>query len=211
MALTTAFDIARRALIAQETAIGVVANNIANVNTPGYTRQQAELVSDRATISADGLLVGRGVHIEQIRQIIDPLIEKRLVRAQTEQAGLASRRDELLNLSAVLGDVQEPSLSQLTDKFFDAVDALARNPDGQAERENVLGTANALAGEFNRRSDAAGTLQRTVDDRYVAIADQGNIELTSIAQLNGLIVTRESSGARANDLRDQRSLAVSSH
>lgn len=210
MALTTAFDIARRALTAQETAIGVVANNIANVNTPGYTRQQAELVPDRATISSEGLLVGRGVHIDQIRQVIDPLIEKRLVRAQAEQAGLASRRDELQKLAAVLGDVQEPSLSELTDKFFDSVDALARNPDGLAERENVLGTARALAGEFNRRSDAAATLQRTVDDRYVEIANQGNISLASIAQLNGLIVTRESTGAKANDLRDQRSLALTS-
>ena len=208
MALTSALDIARRALTANETALGVIANNIANANTPGYTRQQAELTEDRATLSSEGLLIGRGVHIGQVRQVVDPLIAKRLVRAQAEQSGLAARRDELSKLASLFGDLDEPSISQLTDKFFDAADAVARNPDGLAERENLLGSGRALTAEFNRRRDSAATLQRTVDDRYVQLAATGNDALAQIAQLNNLIVTREASGARANDLRDQRSTAI---
>jgi flagellar hook-associated protein 1 len=209
MGLNPALDIARRALTAHEAALGVIANNIANANTPGYTRQQPELAADVATRTGNGLLVGRGVHIAQIRRVIDPLIEKRLVHAESEHAGASARHDELKRLSAALSDLDDPSLSQLTDKFFDATDALARNPDGLAERESVLGAARALTAEFVRRRDSAATLQRTVDDRFVDYVGLGNDALHRVAKLNETILTREAGGSQANDLRDQRSQAVS--
>lgn len=208
MALLSAFDIARRALTAHETALGVISNNIANANSPGYARQVPELEPDSATISAEGLLIGRGVHVAQIRQVVDPLIERRLTRARSEQAGQAARRDELENLNGILGDIEEPGLSQFVDKFFDAADAVSRNPDGLAERENLLGTARALSAEFIRRRDGAATLQRAVDDKFVDGANQTNDALSQIASLNTLIVSREAGGAKANELRDRRALLI---
>ena len=208
MAISSLLGIAQRALLANETALGVVGNNIANVNTPGYTREVPDLESDPSIVSPQGVLIGTGVHVAAVRQVIDPLLEKRLLGAETSRREQGALRDQLSALAGALNELDQPSLGDSVNGFFDAADALARNPSGTAERETLLGRARALADELQRRSGVVATLQRGADDAYVAATTRANDALAQIADLNRAITAAEAGGQRANDLRDRRRTAV---
>ncbi len=208
MAISSLLGIAQRALLASETALGVVGNNIANVNTPGYTRQVPDLESDPSSVTAQGVLVGTGVHVAAVRQVLDPLLEKRLLGAETERRQQGAVRDQLSALASVLNELDQPSLGDAVDGFFAAADALARNPGGAAERETLLGQARTLADQLQQRSAAVAALQRGTDDAYVAATTRANDALGRIADLNRAITAAEAGGERANDLRDRRRTAL---
>src|SRR5437867_10453317 len=208
MAISPLLGIARRALLANETALGVVGNNIANVNTPGYTRQLPDLESDPSIVTPAGVLVGTGVHVAAVRQVLDPLLETRLIGAETERRQQGAVRDQLSALASVLNELDQPSLGDAVDGFFAAADALARNPGGAAERETLLGQARTLADQLQQRSAAVAALQRGADDAYVAATTRANDALGRIADLNRAITAAEAGGERANDLRDRRRTAL---
>src|SRR2546426_4737043 len=208
MAISSLLGIAQRSLLASETALGVVGNNVANVNTPGYTRQLPDLESDPSIVTPQGVLVGTGVHVAAVRQVLDPLLEKRLIGAETDRRQQGAVRDQLTALAGVLNELDQPSLGDAVNGFFDAADGLARNPAGTAERETLLGRARGLADELQRRSGAVATLQRGADDAYVAAATRGNDALGRIADLNRAISTAEAGGQSAGDLRDRRRAAL---
>ncbi len=204
MSISVALDIARRALVAQETALGVVGHNIANVNTPGYTRQVPEFVSEPGRPAGGNVVVGGGVRIAEVVQVVDPLLARRRLAADTDQGEQTARRDQLRTLGGVVNDLTQPSLAGAVDGFFDAADALSRNPTGLAERQALLGRATAVATELNRRGNGIANLQRAADDQVVSLVDQTNAQLDRIAELNRTIVASEIDGQPANDLRDER-------
>lgn len=209
MGLLTALDIGRSGLLAQQLGLTVTGNNIANVNTPGYTRQRVELGSVQPALQ-QGVLVGRGVRAVSVQQVLDPLVDRRLRTAITDAGEDNLRRDLLGEVSSLLNDLTEPSLGTALDGFFDAADALARNPTGLAERQTVLGAGRALAGELNRRSQGLGALQRNADDRLLGLVGEANDEIDRIASLNQQIASAEVTGQSANELRDQRENALQS-
>src|SRR5438132_45921 len=208
MAISSLLGIAQRSLLASETALGVVGNNVANVNTPGYTRQLPDLESDPSVVSPQGVLVGTGVHVAAVRQVLAPLLEKRLIGAETDRRQQGAVRDQLTALAGVLNELDQPSLGDAVNGFFDAADGLARNPAGTAERETLLGRARAVADELQRRSTAVAALQRGADDAYVAAATGANDALGRIADLNRAITAAEAGGQSAGDLRDRRRTAL---
>ncbi len=209
MGLLAALDIGRSGLLAQELGLSVTGNNIANVNTPGYTRQRVDLTSVPPALQ-HGVLIGRGARVQSVEQLLDPLVDRRLRNAITDAGEDAMRRDQLSGLSALLNDLSEPSLGTAVDAFFDAADGLARNPDGLAERQTMLGAARALAGEINRRAGGLGALQRSADDQTLGLVTEANDELDRIAGLNVEIAAAEVTGQSANELRDQREVALQS-
>jgi flagellar hook-associated protein 1 FlgK len=207
MAISTALGIAQSALLANERALDVVGNNIANVNTPGYTRQTPSL-EEGPSEPLSGVLIGTGVRMTTIRQVLDPLLTKRVLIATADDGQNQAVRDQLTALANVMNDLQDPSLSSALSGFFDAADALSRNPSGSVERQTFLSSATALANQLNRRSQQVAAIQRDTDDRVVSAATQVNGDLQKVADLNAAIVNAEVSGQRANDLRDQRHVVL---
>jgi flagellar hook-associated protein 1 FlgK len=207
MAISPAFSIAQRALLANESALGVVGNNIANVNTPGFTRQIPEFASD-VPLPLNGVLVGSGTHIRTVLQVLDPLLERRLLTSETDRRQQGALRDQLGALAGLVNDIDTPSLASAVGGFFDAADALARNPGGLAERQTLLGRATAVAAGLNQRHTDIAALQRATDDRFVSVATGANEGLRKIATLNTAIVASETGSQQANELRDQRRQAV---
>lgn len=208
MALLPALDIGRSGLLAAEMGLNVAGNNIANVNTPGYSRQRVALGAIEPYADGTGALIGRGVRVRSIEQVVDPLLDRRLRSLISDQRQSASRSDQLERLAGVLSDIDEPSLAGAVGAFFDAADAVARNPNGGAERETLLGAARSVAAELNRRNTGLGQLQRGADDRLVALVREGNDALQRIADLNVSIADAESTGQSANSLRDERETAL---
>jgi flagellar hook-associated protein 1 len=208
MGLLPALDIGRSGLIAAEMGLNVAGNNIANVNTPGYSRQRVVQGAIEPYADGTGVLIGRGVRVRSVEAVVDPLLDRRLRSLISDQRQAATRSDQLSQLAGVLSDLDDPSLAESVGAFFDAADALARNPGGGAERETLLGAANAVANELNRRNTALGQLQRGADYRLVALVREGNDALQRVADLNVSIADAESTGQSANSLRDERETAL---
>ncbi len=208
MALSPVLSLAQRALLANEAALEVVGNNISNVNTPGYSRQVPEFESNAPAIDASGQFLGTGVRIARVSQVVDPLLLRRLLGATSDKAAQGALSDRLGEVAGALNDLQQPSLASAVSGFFDAADALARNPSGVAERLALLGRAGTVVSELNRRSAAIADQQRGIDDRIGNALDEGNAALKDIARLNIAIVDGELNGQRANDLRDERQRAL---
>src|SRR5581483_1340969 len=200
MAIDLTLNIAARALTVDQAALGVIGNNIANVNTPGYTRQvpvlSAASEQGGGTFHLDG-----GVLLQSVQQILDPFVAQRLLAATTDAAQKNAVATQLTALVSHLGD---SSLTTLLGNFFAAASAVANQPQDTAARQGLLGAASALANELNRRSALVAQLQQHVDDQIVGDATQANDDLAQIAQLNADIARETAQGGQANGLRDQR-------
>jgi flagellar hook-associated protein 1 FlgK len=208
VAISPIFSIARRALQANESALSVVGNNIANVNTPGYTRQVVDLESGQPASNGLGLIIGSGVQVGGVSQVLDPLLARRLLGAGTSLAQSETYGKQLEAISAVTSSLDDPSLATALGAFFDAAGAFARNTGAVPERQTLLGRAEALASEIRRRSAALAGVQRDADDRYVAGIERAGGDVARIAALNREITISEAAGNRANELRDKRTQAL---
>ncbi len=207
MGLTPIFDLAARALDAQELVLRTTGHNLANVDRPGYSRQEAVLVNTPPQQSV-GISVGSGVTVDGIRQIVDPLLEAQLLRARTRSAETGASRDELVRLEQLFTDLDGGGLQDAFDGFFGAAADLSVHPQGIPERTIFLARAETLADHLRQRAAALSGLQRQIDDRVVAAVPRVNGLLDDIARLNGQIFHAEIGGGSANDLRDQRREAL---
>jgi flagellar hook-associated protein 1 FlgK len=207
MGLTPVFDVATRALHAQELVIRTTGHNLANVNRPGYSRQRVELTSERPT-NFTPLVIGNGVRVETVRQIVDPIVERQLLLARSASAHSSSARDELARLEQLVAELDGTGLQNGLDAFFAAAGDVALHPQGGPERTVLLARAESLTANVRDRAGSLAELQRQVDDRVVAVIPRINGLLDSIAGLNGEIFTSELNGQTANDLRDQRQEAL---
>jgi flagellar hook-associated protein 1 FlgK len=207
MGLSPIFDLAARALSTQEIVLRTAGHNLANVDRPGYSRQEV-LVIDAPPQQQVGVAIGSGVTVDGIRQIVDPLLEQQLLAARGRSAEASASRDELTRLEQLFVDLDGGGLAGVLDDFFGAASDLALHPEGIPERSTWLARADALAARLRDRATQVGELQRQVDDRILVAVPRVNGLLTDIARLNGQIFDAELGTESANDLRDERRIAL---
>ena len=179
--LFSTLSIAARALEAQRFGLDVAGQNIANVNTPGYTRRVADL-SALAPTSAQ--LAGRGVMIDGVRSVHDALLEARVRGDLSARDFYTASESILAQVEAAVG-LPGQSIDAEMLRFFDAFARLAEDPTSTAARLEVLSDGEALATAFQ---SMAAELERTrrESDRYVREQVDAVNELAErIAQLNG--------------------------
>jgi len=207
MGLSPIFDLATRALRAQNLVLQTAGQNLANASRPSYSRQRVVLAADPPQ-SISGIAVGSGVRVQEVQQVVNTLTETQLLQARSRSAEEIAARDELSQLETVLGELGGGGLQETLDSFFAAADDLALHPQGIPERTIFLATAEALAARFQDRATQLAELQRQIDERVAAAVPQVNGLLDDIATLNGEIFRAEVGGQNANDLRDQRREAL---
>jgi flagellar hook-associated protein 1 len=205
MAIFAPLSIARQALLAHQTAVEVTGQNIANVNTPGYSRQRLVLEA----VPPRGSLFGGGVQVRSVDQIVDPFLEARLLANASAFGATTTTRDLLQRVEASF-PVTGGGIGDALDQFFAAANGLANDPESIPARQDLLDRAAALAQQL--RSGAAGlqTLQRESDDRLTEQVRDANVTLETIASLNREIVAGEAAGRSTNELRDARQQALHS-
>lgn len=181
--LFSSLTAATRALEAQRYALDVTGQNIANVNTPGYSRR----VVDFAAVppeTAGG--AGRGVEITAVRAQRDRLIERRL---QVEISGAdryAVIADSLRIVEATLG-ASGQRLDTRLNAFFDSFARLAESPTSAVARQDVMLQGAALAASFNDLAARFQEFRRDADRRIGATADEINQITARIAVLNNAL------------------------
>ncbi|MEM7280089.1 MAG: flagellar hook-associated protein FlgK [Pseudomonadota bacterium] len=195
-------------LLTFQRSLAVTSHNIANVNTPGYSRQRPDLAALPAQRTGQGF-IGQGVEINQISRVSDGFLNTQLQVSLSEQnrleafESLASRIDNLLADDSI-------GLNSATREFFAGLQALADNPSSANARQVVLSQADVLVNRFSTLQSRLNGAQDEVQGRLQGAVDDVNALAVSIADLNQSIVesTSAAGGQPPNDLLDQRDALI---
>ncbi len=207
MSVTGLLDIGKKGIFAHQTSITVAGHNIANVNTKGYSRQEAVLSTSNPELTRAGI-IGRGVEVETVRRDYDRFIEDRLTQ-ESSNYGQVDMKDFLLQkVEFLLNDSTGVGLGSDINSFFNAMQDLANNPSGSAERVAVKSRGEILAASFNKLSDNLKGIRDDADGEVSVLVEEINSITSRIAQLNGIIQNLESGGKTANDFRDERTILM---
>jgi flagellar hook-associated protein 1 FlgK len=185
---------------------------VANVSTPGYSRQRADLVSGGGgpvpALFSGSLLTGDGVDVAGISRYRDQFLETRSLdeRAATAQVSLQSRYFERIEL--VHTEPSDNGLAAGLDTLWSAFDELANHPGEIPQRTAVLEQAEATIDQVRFMDDQLRTLRTAAVGEANALVTQANDLATEIASLNDSLRPLLLSGASPNDLLDQRDIAV---
>ena len=207
MSISSLLNVAGSALLSQQTAINVTGANIANVNTAGYSRQQAVLSAVGSVDAASGYS-RLGVEVTGIQRAYDQFLADRIM-VQQQNLGYAEARKNALEGVQVIFNDSSGALGNAMNGFWNAWNDLSLNPDGQLERENLLAASERLVVSFH---EAASSLVSARDEAEARISDAvGSVNgiLSGIAQLNGQITAADVQNLSVNPLRDQRDTLIS--
>ena len=199
-------NMAKDALLTQQHAISVVAHNITNVNTEGYSRQDPVLAA-RDAAPYGGFMFGRGVELGEIFRLSDNLIEERLQQRESDFTALYEKEIYLNVMEGIFSESSGLSLSNQMTEFWAAWNDLSNNPSGIAERSVLYENGALLAQSFNDISSALSRMTIEMSNGIDAGIEQVNQLLSQIADINGEITNIEIN-SNANDLRDQRNMLV---
>jgi flagellar hook-associated protein 1 FlgK len=188
-----------RALDAQRYGLDVAGQNIANVNTPGYSRRTI----DMAALAPEGPgTAGRGVEVLGVRALRDRLLEARLyneVPAQTREAAMA---EALSIVEAAIG-TPGSSIDTNLEKFYDSFAMLSETPTSAAERENVIIAGDNLAASFRDMASRIESARQDADRQIRGTVDDINSLVERIAALN-VSIGSATSAERSLHVRDEQ-------
>ena len=196
-------SIARSAIHAHQTAIQVTSHNVANAETPGYTRQRATL-EQSYPVRTPMAVLGSGVRVSDVGQIRDRLLDATYRHDASQSAGFGLRRDLLGQIEGVFNEPSDAGFAATLDRFWGAWSDLANAPTNATAREVVLQRGGQVAAALNGFSTRLAELTADTGLRLDESVRRLNGFATQVAELNGQIVALESGGSSANDLRDLR-------
>ncbi|TAN22938.1 MAG: flagellar hook-associated protein FlgK [Acidobacteria bacterium] len=204
MGLFGIMSIAEQSLAAQQEGLQVTANNIANVNTAGYTRRVADL-AEQAPFSANiGAAGGGGVTLQQVQAIRDNVLEIRLNQETSNQNRLTSLQQQLGPVESLFSAQTGAGLSTAVDNFFSALQQLSTNPTNGAQRQSVITAAQTMAQTFNQVANGISQQIQGANQYIVQDLSQVNNLTTQIAKLNGQIASLQDVSGNTAALVDQR-------
>lgn len=200
-------NIARLAINAHQTAIQVTSHNIANAETPGYTRQRAVLVENTPERTPVGLL-GTGVLTQRVEQLRDTLLDASFRRESSQATGFGLRRDLLGQLEGVFNEPSDGAFAATLDAFWNAWSDLASTPTSDTAREVLQQRGSQVAMTLNGYATRLDELSADTALRFDRSVAQFNEYAQQVATLNDRIVAAEVGGGTAGDLRDARNVAL---
>ncbi len=203
--VTGALQIGRSALLAYQSALQVVGNNISNAGSDSYVRQTAVLTPITGITLPEGYAPGGGVALTGLRRNVDETLENRLRMALGDQAAVLAEQQTLGRIESILNELSDSDLSTLLQNFFNAWSNLQNSPEEESTRQMVLVAGETLANEIQRqRQDALG-LRDELNTQIEDSTHRANTLADDIAALNVQITALENSSVGgANALRDQR-------
>ncbi len=200
--LTTALLIATQSLLTQQNALQVATNNIANANTPGYSREVLDL-TENPPVPQASLWFGTGVSATKVESIRDRMLELRIYDETQRQGNAQAQSTALQQLEALFSDPTQGIGADLT-AFFNSLNQLSTDPTNIPLRQSVLTAANNLANDFHSTVAQANTIQHNLDLNVTQSVNQINQLTAQIAALNGQIAPLQQLGQEAGTLEDQR-------
>ena len=195
-------------LLAFQKALATVSHNIANANTPGYSRQTAAMVTNPAYPSGNGWL-GNGVSVSTVSRAYDGFLAAQTLDASASFHHLDTVSNLAANINNLFADTNS-GLSATLQKFSESLQTMANAPSQTASRQAVLGQAQALISQFRNLDGSLAGLDSQVRSRLDSEAANISSMARDIATLNQKIVVAQASMQQPpNDLMDQRDQIIS--
>lgn len=201
------YEIARSGLSVSERGLFVTGHNISNVNTPGYSRQQA-IIATGPYQNGPKYQVGFGADIQQIRQIRHSFLDNIYRKENTTLGYWESRGKTFEDIQSILSEPIGAGLQDSVNQFWNSWQELSKHPDSLTVRALVLQRGEALVHQINHLGTQIDKLQNDFNEEIRVRIDEVNQITAQIAKLNTTILKAEVTGDMANDFRDQRNLLV---
>lgn len=201
--LTGTLSLAAQALDADQGALQVTSNNIANANTPGYSREVAVFES-APTVTEGDITFGEGVTLSQVQGIRDNVVELGVQQGLAQQGQVNSYLSSMNQVQSLFNEAQGAGLQTPLSNFFEAFQNLSTDPTDASLRQAVISAGQTLAGAFNQASNGLSQVQSGLNQAIPQAVSQVNQLTGQIAQLNGQVASAQNSGADPSQLIDQR-------
>ncbi len=208
MSIGGLFNIGQSALNAQQSTIATTGNNIANVNTPGYSRQYVQLEDAFALTGKPGSQ-GMGVDAVQVLRRFDEFIEVSYLDKSTHSSRWEQQSTTMTSVESIFNEANRTGISDSMTEFFKAWQDLALRPDDPATRQNLISNSDNLALLMRQSMEDLDQISDQMDLSIQVDVDRANELVESIADLNKQISQNTIAGmSNPNDLLDKRDVAI---
>lgn len=191
-------------LNASQIALNISAQNIANVNTIGYSRQEAMMGSLSGFGRIDN---GMGVEVTGVRRITDDYLVSQHWRSRSA-TGSSYAFHQYINTTEQLLGSESMNITKGLDSFFASLSAALDSPETPAQRSQIVSSAGALANRFGQLNESLLTQEKQIDDQLGSTITQVNSYLKQVAELNTQIGEQASKGVNTSALEDSREQIV---
>jgi flagellar hook-associated protein 1 FlgK len=195
------FEIGKNALLANNLTLQTISHNVANVNTPGYTREETVLQTAMPNASSAGL-IGNGVKVSEIRRFVDKYLNDTIMKKNTDLQFQTTSAQYLQQMESILNE-DNAQLAQRLTVFFNAWQDLSIDPTSVPSRVALEAQGENLARSIRSVYSDLRVLQRQINSMVGQTVDDVNRITTVLAELNGRIGEAGKDG-QANDYLDQR-------
>ena len=205
-------------LLAEQQALDVAGQNIANANTEGYSRERVVMetgpdiaIPSISAITGEGAQLGTGVTIETYTRIRNSYLDAQYRTQNSAASGATTQAEELEQAESAFNEPSSAGISTQLSNFWSAWNSLSQDPTSEAAKEGVVAAGQRLANAFNELSAQLQTISTQATQQYEArtgpngeVADYAR----QIAQLNEQIKQAEQAGQPPNDMLDRRDLLI---
>ena len=204
--MTDLVGTASNAVTSYQRALSAVSNNIANVATEGYSRQEAVLQAN-PTAKVGMLYLGTGVSVDRIKRQYDTFAELNLRNSNSD---LASQEPMVTYANRVIDVMGSDSmgLSSALDKFFSTARELSADPASTVKRSSFIRDAQGLGARFGQLSTQLDLVQSETSDALSTYVSEVNTLTSQIAVVNQQMTKQKSAENQPPDLLDQRDLLL---
>ena len=207
MSLSTSLSIAVQSLNAASGALQATNNNIANANTPGYTREVPILQEGAPTDLGNNVSVGDGVDLVRYQSVRDELLQTQIQQETQAQSGANAQLSSLQQIQPTFTTSTQDIGTEMS-ALFSSISTLSTNPSSSSSRQAVLVAGQNLATAFNTASNTLTSQQAGLNTQVTQDVSQINQLTKQIAALNPQIAAMRAAGQDGGTLKDQQDQLV---
>lgn len=197
-------QVALSGIRASQVGLNITGQNIANAQTPGFSRQSIVQAAGEPMFTGSGY-VGSGTRVDGIKRAYSSLLQAQFNASVSEAARAKSHAEGISQINAILGDVDRGA-SHSIDAFFAAVQQVTASPADLTARQSMLASAQTLTQRFRDLDISLTDQRRQINDRLEVAVKDVNSFARQIAVINARITNETASGRDPNDLLDQRDM-----
>jgi flagellar hook-associated protein 1 FlgK len=200
-----AMNTAKLGLLANQIALSVTGQNLANVNNPNYTRQELSMqAAEPVSYGGSPGMIGAGVIPQTVFRRQDVFLESQRNLNASQQFYWDTRQDYLQRLEVTFNETSGLGLNSMLDNFFKAAQDLAYNPQGLTERTAITSEGRNIGNMFSKVNQDMKNIRTNLNDSVENSTSDINRITSEIVRLNKQIHESEAHNVHANDFRDQR-------
>lgn len=199
-------NIGMSGLSASHASLVTTGNNISNVDTVGYSRQQT-VQNSKNSIQYGNVFIGTGTTLADVRRVYNSYLDSQLQTTTSLNSDAQAYLGQATQVDKLLSD-SGTGVTKSLQAFFSSLQTLAGNSNDNAARQALLTNAQGLSSRFNAISKQLTQQNTYINDQLGSMADQVNKLASTVAAYNKKIAEVSGSGGTPNELLDQRNETV---